>query len=285
VGQPGRRSGRALKKKSNKLEDSMNRLLSLVVALMTLSSLAIAADGEYPNRPVRIIVPTAPGGGVDVLARLIGQKLGDRLGEQFFIDNRPGAAGVIGTRGAATSAPDGYTLLMAPSSIAITAAINKKLPYDLVHDLAPVMNVATTPYALIVTPSLPAKSVKELIAYAKANPGKLNVGSAGAGSASHLAAELFQTMAGVEMTHVPNKGMGPAMLDVISGQISVLFAGLPASLSADKAGQVRMLAVADVPRNCPTCPPWPNWACPVSRSTTGSACWRRRQPIRKLSRA
>lgn len=227
----------------------MKRLLSLAVALIMLPGLAFAADGNYPTRPVRVIVPTAPGGGVDVLARLVGQKLADRLGEQFFIDNRPGAAGVIGTRGAATSAADGYTLLMAPSSIAITAAINKKVPYDLVHDLTPVMNVATTPYALVINPSVPAHSVKELIAYAKANPGKLNVGSAGAGSASHLAAELFQAMAGIQMTHVPSKGMGPAMLDVIGGQVSVLFAGLPASLSADKAGQVRMLAVADAKRS------------------------------------
>jgi tripartite-type tricarboxylate transporter receptor subunit TctC len=227
----------------------MKRLLSLFAILLALSSPALAADGNYPSKPVRIVVPTAPGGGVDVLARLIGQKLGERFGEQFFIDNRPGAAGVIGTRAVTASAPDGYTLLMAPSSLAITAAIKKKMPYDLVRDLTPIISVASTPYALIVNPSLPVQSVQELIAYAKANPEKLNVGSAGVGSASHLAAELFDTKAGIKMTQVPNKGMGPAMVDVLGGQVQVLFAGLPASLTAEKAGKVRVLAVAGPTRS------------------------------------
>jgi tripartite-type tricarboxylate transporter receptor subunit TctC len=180
---------------------------------------------------------------------LIGHKLSERLGEQFFIDNRPGAAGVIGTRAVTASAPDGYTLLMAPSSLAITAAIKKKMPYDLVRDLTPIMSVASTPYALIVNPSLPVHTVQELIAFAKANPDKLNVSSAGVGSASHLAAELFDTMAGITMTHVANKGMGPAMVDVLGGQVSVLFAGLPASLTAEKTGKVRVLAVAGPTRS------------------------------------
>jgi tripartite-type tricarboxylate transporter receptor subunit TctC len=227
----------------------MKHLLTLFAILVALSSSAFAADGNYPTKPVRIIVPTAPGGGVDVLARLIGQKLGERFGEQFFIDNRPGAAGIIGTRTVTASAPDGYTLLMAPSSLAITAAIKKKMPYDLVRDLTPIMSVASTPYALIVNPSLPVQSVPDLIAYAKANPDRLNVSSAGVGSASHLAAELFDTMASIKMTHVPNKGMGPAMVDVLGGQVSVLFAGLPASLTAEKAGTVRVLAVAGPTRS------------------------------------
>lgn len=227
----------------------MKKFLTLFAVMAALSSAALAADGNYPTKPVRIVVPTAPGGGVDVLARLIGQKLGERFGEQFFIDNRPGAAGVIGTRAVTASAPDGYTLLMAPSSLAITAAIKKKMPYDLVRDLTPIMSVASTPYALIVNPSLPVRSVQELIAYAKANPDKLNVSSAGVGSASHLAAELFDTMAGIKTTHVPNKGMGPAMVDVLGGQVQVLFAGLPASLTAEKAGTVRVLAVAGPARS------------------------------------
>ena len=227
----------------------MKFLSSLFVALFALTGSALAADGDYPSRPVRIIVPAAAGGGVDLLARFIGQKLGDKLGQQFIVENKPGAAGVIGTRTAVTSAPDGYTLVMAPSALAITAAINKKLPYDLTHDLTPIMSVASTPYALIVTASLPVHSVKELIAYAKANPDKLNFGSAGVGSASHLGAELFDNMAGIKMTHVPNKGMGPAMLDLIGGQVSVLFAGLPASLADDKAGHVRILAVAGAKRS------------------------------------
>ena len=225
----------------------MKRLLPLVAAVIVLSGPALAA--KYPDKPVRIVVPTAPAGGVDLLARLVGQKLGDRLGEQFFIDNRPGAAGVIGTRIVAAAAPDGYTLLMAPSSLAITAAIKKKLPYDLMHDLQPIMSVASTPYALIVSPTLPVHSVKELIAYAKANPGKLNFGSAGVGTASHLAGELFDTMAGIKMTHVPYKSMGPAMVGMMGGQVSVMFAGLPASLSAEKAGKVRVLAVAGTKRS------------------------------------
>ena len=227
----------------------MKLLLSLFFALTALSGSALAADGNYPTRPVRIIVPTAPAGGVDLLARLVGQKLGERLGQPFVIENRPGAAAVIGTHIVATSTADGYTLLMAPSSLAITAAIKKKLPYDIMHDLTPIMSVASTPYALIVNPSLPVHSVKELIAYAKANPGKLNFGSAGVGTASHLAGELFDTMADINLVHVPNKGMGPAMIDVMSGQVSVLFAGLPASLTAEKAGHVRVLAVAGPKRS------------------------------------
>ncbi len=227
----------------------MKQPLLPLLALLVLSGPLPAAAQTYPTKPVRIIVPTAPGGGVDILARLIAQKLGDRLGQQFFIDNRPGAAGVIGARAVAAAEPDGYTLLMGPSSLAITAAIKKKLPYDLMHDLTPVMSVASTPYALIVNPSLPVHSVQELIAYAKAHPGQLNVGSAGIGSASHLAAEMFDTQAGIKMTQVPNKGMGPAMIDLLGNQVSVLFAGLPASLKAEKDGKVRVLAVADPKRS------------------------------------
>lgn len=219
------------------------RVTANVLALLLLCPIAASAAG-YPDKPVRIIVPTAPAGGADLLARTIAQQLSDKFKEQFFIDNRPGAGGTIGTRGVASAAPDGYTLLLAPSSIAITAAIKKKLPYDLLRDLKPIMVIASTPYALVVNPSLPAHSVKDLIAYAKANPGKLNYGSAGVGTASHLAAELFDRMAGTKMTHVPNKGMGPAMLDVMSGQVSVLFAGLPASLAAEKQGRVRILGIA-----------------------------------------
>jgi tripartite-type tricarboxylate transporter receptor subunit TctC len=228
----------------------MKQLLLLVcVALLGLPGSARAADAKYPTRPVRIIVPTAPSGGVDLLARLVAQKLSERMGEQFFVDNRPGAAGMIGARAVAAAAPDGYTLLMAPSSIAVTAAIKKKLPFDITQDLVPIMDVAETPYALIVTPSLPVNSVKELIAYAKANPGKLNLGSAGFGSTSHLAGDLFDTMAGIKMTHVPNKSMGPAMIDVMSGLVSVLFGGLPPSLAAEKAGKLRILAVAGAKRS------------------------------------
>jgi tripartite-type tricarboxylate transporter receptor subunit TctC len=190
------------------------------------------------------VVPTAPGGGVDLITRIIAQKLGDRMGNQFYIDNKPGAGGMIGARFVTTAEPDGYTLMTAPSGLAILPAIKKKMPYDVEKDLAPIMMLAETPYALIVNPSLPVHSVKELIAYLKQHPGKVNYGSAGFGTASHLAGELFKKMAGVDMVNVPSKSMGPAMLDVISGQVSVLFGGLPASLTAEKDGKVRILAVA-----------------------------------------
>ncbi len=228
----------------------MNRLVLLFIAMAAawVSDAAAAAE-RYPTRPVRMVVPTAPGGGVDLLGRLIAQQLGERIGGQFFVDNHPGAAGTIGTRAVAAAAPDGYTLLIAPSSLAITTAVKKTMPYDLAHDLAPVMIVADTPYALIVNPTLPVHSVQELIAYAKAHPGEINLGSAGFGSASHLAGDLFDSMAGITMTHVPNKGMGPAMLDVMSGQVSVLFGGLPAALPAEKAGKLRILAVAGAKRS------------------------------------
>ena len=225
----------------------MKPVLPLLAALVALSDPALAAD--YPAKPVRIIVPTAPAGGADLLTRLVAQKLGDRMGEQFYIDNRPGAAGVIGNRIVSVATPDGYTLLMSPNSIAITTAINTGLSYDLMKDLKPITSVASTPYALIVNASLPVHSVKELIAYAKANPDKLNFGSAGPGSASHLAGELFGALAGIKMTHVPNKGVGPAMIDLMGGQVSVLIAGLPAAHAAEKDGRVRVLAVASTKRS------------------------------------
>ena len=224
----------------------MKRLLLSLLALVAFVPLAgpsFAAE-HYPSKPVRIIVPTAPSGGVDLLARLVAQKLSERMGEQFFVDNRPGAAGMIGARAVAGSAPDGYTLLMAPSSIAVSAAVKKNLPYNLEHDLTPIMMLAETPYALIVNASLPVHSVKELIAYAKARPGEINLGSAGFGSASHLAGDLFDSMAGIKMTHVPNKGMGPAMVDVMAGQVSVLIGGLPGAMAAAKEGKLRILAAA-----------------------------------------
>lgn len=227
----------------------MKRLLILLAVCVAVSADALGAPDSYPARPVRIIVPTAPGGGVDLLARLLAQQLSDRLGNAFFVDNRPGAAGMIGARTVSAAPADGYTLLMAPSSIAVTTAIKKKLPFSLTHDLTPIMDVAETPYALLVTPSLPVHSVKDLIGYAKANPGKLNLGSAGFGSTSHLAGELFDAMAHVQMTHVPNRSMGPAMTDLMSGVVSVLFGGLPAALPAEKAGKIRVLAVAGAQRS------------------------------------
>src|SRR5262245_51854657 len=203
----------------------MRRVLISAAAAMMLAS--AAAHAEYPERPVRVVVPVAAGGGVDVMARLIAQKLSERLGQSFFVENRPGAAGVIGSKFVIGSKPDGETLLYTPSSLSLVVAIDKVAPYDVARDFSPIVNVAISPYALVVNPSVPAKNLAELIGYAKANPGKLSYSSAGVGSASHLAAELLKSEAGIEMVHVPNKGMSPALLDVISGNVQVMFASVP----------------------------------------------------------
>jgi tripartite-type tricarboxylate transporter receptor subunit TctC len=178
-----------------------------------------------------VVVPVAAGGGVDVMARLLSQKLSERWGQSFTVENRAGAAGIIGTKAVIGSPPDGYTLLYTPSSLSLTVAVNKVAPYDVARDLTPIINVAISPYALAVHASVPARTVGEFITYAKANPTKLSYGSAGIGSASHLAAELFKNMAGIEMVHVPNKGMNPALVDVMGGQVQVLFASVPAMLT------------------------------------------------------
>src|SRR3954471_18135688 len=178
---------------------------SLLAGLLLLTG-ALAARAEYPDKPVKIVVPVAAGGGVDVMARLLAQHLGERLRQQFVVENRPGAAGVIGSKAVIASPADGTTLLYTPSSLSLSVAISKTPPYDVAKDLTPIINVAVSPYALVVHPSLPVRDLKEFIAYAKANPGKLSYSSAGVGSASHLAGELLKTMAGIDMVHVPNKG-------------------------------------------------------------------------------
>jgi tripartite-type tricarboxylate transporter receptor subunit TctC len=183
----------------------MKRMLAAGAAILLFLMYASLAHADYPDRPVRIVVPVAAGGGVDVLARLLARALSERWGQQFVVENRPGAAGIIGTRSVIASPPDGYTLLYSPSSLALAVAVNKSPPYDVARDLSPVINVAVSPYALALHTGVPAASVSELVAYARANPNALSYGSAGIGSASHLAAELFKSMAGIEMVHVPNK--------------------------------------------------------------------------------
>ncbi len=212
-----------------------------------LAPLALA-QGSYPDKPVRIVVPVAAGGGVDVMARLIAQKLGERLVQQFLVENRAGAAGIIGTKAVIASPADGYTLLYTPSSLALTVAVHKVAPYDVARDLTPIVNVAVSPYALVVHPSLPAHDLHEFIAHAKANPGKLSYGSAGIGSASHLAAELLKSMAGIEMVHVPNKGMNPALVDLMGGAVQALFASGPGML-AEKSERLRPIAMAERKRS------------------------------------
>ena len=213
-------------------------LLKSMLACLILFAGEIAAQAEYPDKPVKIMVPVAAGGGVDVMARLLAQHLGERLRQQFVVENRPGAAGVIGSKTVIASPPDGTTLLYTPSSLSLSVVVNKTPPYDLAKDFSPIVNVAISPYVLVVHPSVAAHSLKEFIAYAKANPGKLSYGSAGVGSASHLAAELLKSKAGIEMVHVPNKGMNPALIDLMGNQVQVLFASVP-GLTAEKSQRVR----------------------------------------------
>src|SRR5262245_42331916 len=206
------------------------------------------AKADYPDKPVRIIVPVAAGGGVDVMARLLAQKLGERLRQQFVVENRPGAAGVIGSKTVIAAPPDGYTLLYTPSSLALAVAVHKTAPYDVAKDFTPIVNVAVSPYALVVHQAVPATSLAQLIAHAKAHPRALSYGSAGIGSASHLAAELFKSIAGIEMVHVPSKGMNPAVVDLLGGQVQVLFASVPA-LTAERSDRVRPIAMAEGKRS------------------------------------
>ena len=222
--------------------------LAAAVLALALSAAPLPARADYPDKVVRIVVPVAAGGGVDVMARMLAQKLGERLGQQFVVENRPGAAGVIGTKSVIGAPADGYTLLYTPSSLSLTVAVHKTAPYDVAKDLTPVINVAVSPYALVVHPSVPAQNLRELIDYAKANPGKLNYSSAGIGSASHLAAELFKSMAGIDLVHVPNKGMNPALVDLIGGQVQLLFGSVPAMLT-EKSDRLRAIAMAERKRS------------------------------------
>ena len=225
----------------------MNLRIPLLVLLAALSAIvppAAAQAPAYPTKPIRIVVPFPPGGATDILAREVAQKLNDAWGQQVIVDNRPGAGGNIGSELVAKAAPDGYTLEMGTvGTHAINASLYAKMPYDNVKDFVPIILVAGVPNVLEVNPSLPVNSVAELIAYAKANPGKLNFASSGNGTSIHLSGELFKAMAGVEMTHVPYKGSAPALQDLIAGQVQLMFDNLPPSLPQIKAGKLRALAV------------------------------------------
>jgi tripartite-type tricarboxylate transporter receptor subunit TctC len=203
----------------------------------------------YPSKPIRFVVPYPAGGPLDTVARLLGQKVAESTKQPVVVDNKPGAGGNIGADAVAKSPPDGYTILMgAVATHAINPTLYANIPYDAVRDFIPVTQVASTPNVLVVHPSIPAASVREFIAYAKANPGKLNFGSGSTGSAGHLAGELFKAMAGVDMTHVPYKGAAPAMNDLIGGQIQLMFDNLASSLAQVRAGKVRALAVTTAKR-------------------------------------
>ena len=210
---------------------------------------AAAGAQEFPSKPIRMVAPFAPGGATDLLARVIGQKMTERFGQSVLIDNRTGAGGNIGAEIVAKAPPDGYTLLLGGVPHAIGMSLYRKLGYDLTKDLAPVAMIATFPSAIVLHPSLPAKSIKELIGLAKSQPGQLNFGSAGNGSPNHLALELFNTMARVKMTHVPYKGTGQMVVDLVAGQLQLASMGFPAALQNVKAGKLRVIAVTSASRS------------------------------------
>ena len=237
----------------------MRLLHALLSAIPICLAVTPAGAQTYPSKPIRMIVPFAPGGGTDILARIIGQQLADAWGQPVNVENRAGASGNLGTELVARSAPDGHTLVMAINTHAVNASLYSKLPFDPVKDFTPVILVATTANILVVHPSVPANTVQELIALAKAQPGKLNYASGGSGTTSHLAAELFKTMAGVEMTHVPYKGGGAAYTDLISGQVQLYFVGIPGTVQYLKAGRLRALGVT-TPRRSPAAPEVPTIA-------------------------
>jgi tripartite-type tricarboxylate transporter receptor subunit TctC len=224
------------------------RLFALAVVALGLAGVAAQAQ-DYPTKPVKWVVPYPPGGTTDILARLIGQYLSEHLGQQFVIDNRPGAGNNIGTEVVVNAPPDGYTLLLVNPANGINATLYKKLPFNFLHDIAPVAGITRVPNVMEVNPNFPAKTVAEFIAYGKSNPGKINMASSGNGTSVHLSGELFMAMTGVKMTHVPYRGSGPALTDMIAGTVDVLFDNMPSSIEFIKAGKLRALAVTTDVRN------------------------------------
>jgi tripartite-type tricarboxylate transporter receptor subunit TctC len=225
------------------------KFLHLAAGAAVLPAVSRAAPAQpYPTRPVRIIVGFPAGSSSDIVARLMGQWLSQRLGQQFIVDNRPGASGNIGTELALKASPDGYTLLFAVSSNAINAALYDNLNFDFIRDFAPAASVDRVPLVMEVNPAVPATTVPEFIAYAKANPGKLNMASGGNGSPQHVAGELFKMMTGVDMTHVPYKGAAPALTDLLGGQVQVMFDVIVASIEFIRAGKLRPLGVTSTTR-------------------------------------
>jgi tripartite-type tricarboxylate transporter receptor subunit TctC len=222
------------------------RLAAGAAALPAVSHFAWAQT--YPTRPVRLVVGFPPGGGTDITARLIGQWLSERLGQQLVIENRPGAGSNIATEGVVRAAADGYTLLLVSAAHAINATLYDRLNYNFLRDIAPVAGIIRVPNVMEVNPSLPPKSVSEFIAYAKANPGKVNYSSGGNGTAQHLSGELFKMMTGVVMVHVPYRGDAPALTDLIGGQVQVMFGSIPPSVEHIRAGKLRALAVTTATR-------------------------------------
>ena len=221
-------------------------MLRTTTALIFLALAAgpAAAQSDYPARPVRIVVPSPPGGGTDIIARVLAQYLSKTMSQQFFVENRPGAGNMIGIESVARAAPDGYTLLFAPSTLALNSVLYKKVSYDPVRDFAPITIAATTANVLIVNPGLPVKSLSDLIALAKRQPGELTYGTPGIGTSPHMSMELFKSMAGIDLRHIPYRGTAPAVTDVITGQIAATFANALTAKPQVDAAKVRALAVS-----------------------------------------
>ena len=218
----------------------------LAVPLMCVAGTACAQT--YPAKAVRLVVPFLAGGSTDIVGRTVAQKLNEMWGQPVVVDNRPGGGTTIGTEAVARAAPDGYTLLVTPAPFTINPSLLAKIPYDALNDFAPITLINTTPLVMVVHPGVPAKTVKELIALAKAKPGKLNFGSSGTGGSNHLAGELFDAMAGVKMVHIPYKGNAGALTDIVGGHLDVVYNGLTSALALIKGGKLRVLAVTSLQR-------------------------------------
>ena len=226
----------------------MRKHLAAIAAAVACAASFDAGAQAYPVKPVRLVVPSSPGGGTDIVGRVVAQKLGEALGQQVIVDNRAGAGTMIGNEIVAKSPPDGYTLLMGVSTLATIPAVYKTVRYDALKDLAPITQAVSVPNILVVHPSVPARTVKALIALGKAQPGALAAGSAGTGTNPHLSLELFRSMAGIDLIHVPYKGSGPGIIGLVSGEIAVLFPSLPTAMPHMKSGRVRALGVTTAKR-------------------------------------
>jgi tripartite-type tricarboxylate transporter receptor subunit TctC len=232
------------------------RKLAAALFVVAAAAATAACAQQYPSGPMRIVVPFTPGGGTDILARILGQKLTESWGQPVVVDNRAGASGTVGTAVVAKAPPDGQTLLIVPAGYAGNPSLYKRLPYDHTRDLAPVSCLASGPLTLVVHPSFPAKSIKELIAFGRSRPGEINFGSSGAGTLPHLSAELFNSMSGIKMVHIPYKGAGAAVTDVLSGRVPIYFMNILQSLQLIKAGKLRALGVT-TPQRSPIAPEIP----------------------------
>jgi tripartite-type tricarboxylate transporter receptor subunit TctC len=226
------------------------RFLQLAAGAAAVPMMPWSARAQsFPVRPVRIVVGFAPGGGADIAGRLVGQWISERLGQQFIVENRPGAGANIAMDAVAKAAPDGYTLLLVSPGAAINATLYDKLPYNFIRDFAPISGFLRVPNVMVLNPSVPVKTVPEFVAYAKANPGKVNMASAGSGSSVHVSGELFKLMTGVDLTHVPYRGAGPMLSDLLSGQVQVAFPDIGSSIEHVRAGKLRAVAVTTLTRS------------------------------------